>query len=61
MNQIAGNMKGAYSNIETRTITVIVETNIGGDGWADMDAPIIIEIEQEEFTPEIAYETQYFC
>jgi len=61
MTQIARNMKGAYSDIKTRTITAIVETNVGGDGWADMDAPIIIEIEQEEFTSEVAHETQDFC
>ncbi len=61
MNRIARNMKGAYSNIETRTITVITERNIGGDGYADMDAPIVTQIEQEDFTSEIAHETQDFC
>lgn len=57
----AQNMKGAYSDIETRMIQIITEVNIGGDGFAEMDAPIYTEIEQEEFTQEIAQSTQQFC
>ncbi len=54
-------MRGAYSNIETRLITIITERNIGGDGFAEMDAPCYHEIEQDEFTPEMADETNEFC
>lgn len=55
------NMKGAYSNIETRTIHIITERNIGGHGFAEMDAPCYQEIEQEEFTQDLALETRQYC
>lgn len=54
-------MNGAYSDIETRTIYIITERNIGGHGFAEMDAPCYQEIDQEEFTTEVAEETRQFC
>ena len=54
-------MKGAYSNIESRKIIIIAEAEVGGDGFAPYDAPIYAEVEQDEFTPEMADETNEFC
>ena len=54
-------MKGAYSNIESRKIIIIAEREVGGDGYAPFDAPIYAEVEQDEFTPEMADETNEFC
>ena len=50
------NMQGAYSDIETRQVIVLVEVNAHG-----YDCPCYQEIEQEEFTKKIAEETQQFC
>ena len=54
-------MKGAYSDIESRMIVIVSETQIGGDGFAEYDAPIYLQIEQDEFAPEMADETNEFC
>ena len=54
-------MQGAYSDIETRMVVVVTERNIGGDGFADYDAPVYAEVEQDEFTEEMAEETCQFC
>ncbi len=55
------NMKGAYSAILTQEVYVITEKNFGGDGFAEMDAPVLTIIGQEEFTPELALETLEYC
>ena len=54
-------MYGAYSDIESRMVVIITETQIGGDGFAEYDAPIYTQVEQDEFTPEMANETLEFC
>ena len=54
-------MHGAYSDIKTHLITIITESNVGGDGYAEMDAPVITEIDQCEFTEDLAEETRQFC
>ena len=51
------NMKGAYSVILTQEVYVITEKTIGGDGFAEMDAPVLSIIGQEEFTSALALET----
>lgn len=55
------NMKGAYSTIETHIVHIITERTIGGDGFAEIDAPCCREIDQEEFTQELAEETRQYC
>jgi len=54
-------MQGAYSDIETRMVIIIIERTIDGDGFAEYDAPVYTQIEQDEFTPEMANETNEFC
>ncbi len=54
-------MQGAYSDIESHWIIIIAEAQIGGDGFAEYDAPIYTQVEQDEFTPEMATETLEFC
>ena len=54
-------MKGAYSEIESRMVVVVIERTIDGDGFSEYDAPVYTEVEQDEFTPEMADETNEFC
>ena len=56
-------MQGAYSNIANRKIQIITEKEISNDGYIPyvFDAPVYSEVEQDEFTPEMATETNEFC
>ena len=53
-------ISGAYSDLETGLAVVITETTVQDADRLEADIPLIREIYQSEFTPEMAAETLEF-